>query len=308
VVVPALPGYRARVTFDHFLFLLMSLIWGTTWIAAKAGITAVPPIFFGAARYVLVSAVLLAAMRGLRAVFAGGRAMRVIVGGLFINVGTYAFLFWGMQFVASGVAGVINMSMMPVGLFGLAILLRQEQPTWRHAVALLLGIAGLAALFSSKASFTGDDMELWGVAAILASTLSYCIGSVLSRPLLDAVSPLRLTAAHALVGAAGLGVLSLALEPVSAATFAALMQPAPLAGLLFMVIAGTFFAYTIYLRLVREWGAPRAGLYAFVSPVAALILGTLVFGEPLTWREAAGAAIMLVAAALAMRPRAGPPP
>jgi drug/metabolite transporter (DMT)-like permease len=296
------------VTLDHFLFLVMSLIWGMTWIAAKAAIAAVPPIFFGAARYVLVSAVMLAAMRGLRAVFADGRAARVILSGLFINVGTYAFLFWGMQFVASGLAGVINMSMMPVGLFGFAILLGQEQPRWRHAAALALGIAGLVTLFSSKASFTGNDMELWGVAALLASTLSYCIGSVLSRPLLDTVGPLQLTAAHALVGAAGLIALSLALEPLSGATFVALMQPAPLAGLLFMVIAGTFVAYAIYLRLVRDWGAPRAGLYAFVSPVVALILGTLVFAEPLTWREATGAGVMLLAAALAMRPRAAPPP
>ena len=296
------------MTPDHVLFLVMSLIWGMTWIAAKAAITAVPPIFFGAARYVLVSAVLLAAMRGLRAVFAGGRATRVVVSGLFINVGTYAFLFWGMQFVASGVAGVISMSMMPVGLFGFAILLGQENPTWRHAAALALGIAGLLTLFSSKAAFTGNDMELWGVAAILASTLSYCIGSVLSRPLLDAVSPLQLTAAHAFIGAAGLIALSLALEPISGATFVALMRPGPLAGLLFMAIAGTFVAYAIYLRLVRDWGAPRAGLYAFVSPVIALILGALVFAEPLTWREATGAGVMLLAAALAMRPRTPSPP
>ena len=73
-----------------------------------------------------------------------------------------------------------------------------------------------------------------------------------------------------------------------------------------MVFAGTFVAYTIFLRLVRDWGAPRAGLYSFVSPVVALILGAIVLGEPLTWREFAGAAIMLVAAAIAVAPRPAP--
>ena len=48
-----------------------------------------------------------------------------------------------------------------------------------------------------------------------------------------------------------------------------------------MVFVGTFIAYTIFLRLVRDWGAPRAGLYSFVSPVVALILGAIVLGEPL---------------------------
>jgi drug/metabolite transporter (DMT)-like permease len=97
---------------------------------------------------------------------------------------------------------------------------------------------------------------------------------------------------------------------VTGATFAALLAPAPLAGVLFLVICGTFIAYTIFLRLMRDWGASRAGLYSFVSPVVALVLGATVYGEPLTWREATGAAIMLLAAwiAVARRPVPDAPP
>jgi drug/metabolite transporter (DMT)-like permease len=166
-------------------------------------------------------------------------------------------------------------------------------------------------LFSGKADLGGTTAELWGAAALIAASLAYCLGSVLSRPLLDRLTPLQLTAGQALVGAIGLTALSLIFEPVSAATFRALFAPAPLAGVLFLVIAGTFVAYRIFLRLVRDWGAPRAGLYSFVSPVVALFLGALVYGEPLTWRELAGAAVMLLAAAIAIARRgvpAGPAP
>jgi drug/metabolite transporter (DMT)-like permease len=187
----------------------------------------------------------------------------------------------------------------------------QERPTWRHGLALVLGIAGLVILFAGKAEVAGTAAELWGAAAMVAAALSYCLGSVLSRPLLDQLTPLQLTAAQGLVGAVGLTALSLALEPVSAGTLRAMLQPGPLAGVLFLVIAGTFVAYTIFLRLVRDWGAPRAGLYSFVSPVVALLLGALVYAEPLTWRELTGAAIMLLAAAIAIARRpvpAGPAP
>ncbi|MBV8837583.1 MAG: DMT family transporter, partial [Alphaproteobacteria bacterium] len=95
----------------------------------------------------------------------------------------------------------------------------------------------------------------------------------------------------------------LVLEPVSPSTFVALLSPAPLGGLLFVVIGGTFIAYTIFLHLTRDWGAPRAGLYSFVSPVVALLLGWLVYDEPLTWREILGGAMTLVAAAIALAPR-----
>jgi len=294
------------VTADHLLFLLMSLIWGVTWIATKAGINVVPPLFFGAVRYVLVCAVMLVVVRGLRDVFAHGRAPRLIVTGVLVVVGTYGFLYWGMQFVASGVAGVVNMSMNPVCLFGFAILLGQERPTWRHALALALGVGGLVILFSGTADVAGTASELWGAAALVAAALSYCLGSVLSRPLLGELTPLQLTAAQAIVGAIGLTALSLLLEPISAATFRALLTPVPIGGLLFLVIAGTFIAYTIFLRLVRDWGAPRAGLYSFVSPVVALLLGAIVYAEPLTWRELTGAAILLLAAAIAIARRPVP--
>jgi drug/metabolite transporter (DMT)-like permease len=293
------PRESLRVTVNHLLFLLMSLIWGVTWIATKAGIAVVPPIFFGAVRYVVVSIVLVIAVRDLRTIFAG-RVLRLIVTGTLVNTGTYAFLYWGMLFVASGVAGVINMSMNPVFLFGFAIFLGQEKPSWRHAAALVLGAIGLVILFSNKASFGGSAAELWGAAAVVAGSLTYCLGSVLGRPLLNELTPIQLTAAQSLVGTVGLAALSLLLEPVTPETFDALLAPAPLAGLLFVIVGGTFVAYNIFLRLMREWGAPRAGLYSFVSPVVALVLGALIFGEPLTWREWAGAAIMLLAAAIAV--------
>jgi drug/metabolite transporter (DMT)-like permease len=67
------------------------------------------------------------------------------------------------------------------------------------------------------------------------------------------------------------------------------------------VIFGTFTAYTIYLRLMRNWGASRAGLYAFVSPVVALLLGWLVYAEPLGFDQAAAALLLLGAAVIAVR-------
>lgn len=291
------------MTSHHLLFILMSAIWGVTWAATKAGLAAVPPLFFGAVRYILVAAVLLIAVGGLRATFGGGRAWRIVVTGALVIVATYGLLYWGMLFVPSGVAGVVNMSMNPVFFFALAILFGQERPTWRHAAALTLGIAGLLILFSSKASFGGTPPELLGAAAVVVASLAYCLGSVLTRPLLRDVKPLELTTAQAVVGAAGMSALSLALEPVSFDTVKALLSPAPLAGLMFVVIGGTFVAYTIFLHLMRDWGASRAGLYSFVSPVVALILGALIYAEPLGWREAAGAAMMLVAAGIALAPR-----
>lgn len=288
---------------NALLFVLMSLIWGTTWIAIKAGVSQVPPLFFAGARFVLVAVTLAVAVKGVSKAFAQTRRARVIVTGLLVNVATYGLLFWGMQSVPSGISGLTNLSFIAIGLFGFAILFGQEKPTWHYGLSLAAGLGGLVILFSDNLSAAGTPDELVGGAAIVIGTLAYCLGSVMAKPLLQDLRPLQLTAAHAVVAAVTLPLLSLLLEPVSGETFRDLASPAPLAGLLFLVIGGTFIAYTIYMRLVRDWGAPRAGLYAFTSPVIALLLGAIIYAEPFGPREITGGAVMLIAAAFAIRSR-----
>ena len=293
------------MSIDYALFAMMAMIWGLTWIAIKAGITAVPPVLFAATRYLLVAMVMAVAVKGSWLAFRNGRAPRLLVTGLFNNVATYALIFWGMQYAASGVAGLVNLALMPVALYGFAILFGDERASWRHAAALVLGVAGLFALFWQRSTTPAGVVEAQGLAAVVAATLSYALGSQLSRPLLRQLTPLEVTGAHAIVGAAGLSVLALGLGEATAPHFRALLAPAPLSGLVFLVVFGTFVAYTIYLRLLYAWGAPRAGLYAFVSPVVALLAGAAAFGEPLGLSEAIGAVAMLAGAGLAMpRPMA----
>lgn len=292
---------RAGGAANYLLFAVMSLIWGSTWIAAKAGVSATPPLFFATARFVVAIVCLAAFVRGFGAAFAPHLRGRVVASGLLVNAGTYGLLFWGMQTVASGVAGLVNLALIPVGLLGLSVLSGQEKAGWRHAVALLLGSAGLVLVFWRNAGFGGGRGEWLGVAAIVAGTFCYCLGAVLSRPLLQTLAPLQLTTAQAIVGVVALAVLSATFETVTAATVAALLTPTLIAALLAVSLLGTIVGYTIYLRLLRVWGAFRAGLYAFVSPVVALAAGALAFGEAVGWRELVGAATMLAGAALAMR-------
>ena len=91
---------------DLALFAVMSLIWGATWAAVKVGVTAVPPIFFVAMRYTLVCILLTVFVRGVAGPLRA-HAGRTVASGALVNVGTYALLFWGMQYVSSGVSGLM---------------------------------------------------------------------------------------------------------------------------------------------------------------------------------------------------------
>ncbi|TPI77282.1 EamA family transporter [Mesorhizobium sp. B2-8-9] len=282
------------------LFGLMALIWGLTWAAVKIGLEAgVPPILLAGLRYLLTAGILAFWTQGALSAFAEGRSMRVIISALLTNAGTYGLLFWGMQTVPSGLSGLVNLALVPVLLFGLAVLLREERPTWRHGLALALGCTGLLGLFWTRLVEQESGNGL-GLAAIVTGTACYCAGSVIARPLIGPIKPLTLTAIHAVLGGAALIVVSFLLGEVSA-TLPGKIDVAPAAAsLLFLSLLGTIVAYTIYLRLLEQWGTARAGLYAFISPIVALAVGVWLFGEKVGAAEIGGAALLLVAAGLAL--------
>jgi drug/metabolite transporter (DMT)-like permease len=138
------------------------------------------------------------------------------------------------------------------------------------------------------------------LAAIALGTLLYCVGAVLSRPITTAMPVLTLAGWQTLIGGIGLGALSLALEPVEVRYLRELATWPTLPALAFLVVAGSLAGFTIYMRLLRDWGAFRAGLYAFVSPVIAVGVGVVALSERFGWAEGLGAVLMFAAAAIAL--------
>src|SRR4030095_2433045 len=101
------------------LFAAMCLIWGVTWIAIKIGIAAVPPLFFAGTRLAAAGALLLLWLWLCRAALRRRRrdAAPLALSAALVIVGTYGFLFWGMQHVSSGLSAIINLSLMPAMLY-----------------------------------------------------------------------------------------------------------------------------------------------------------------------------------------------
>lgn len=282
-------------------FALLCLLWGLAWAAVKLGLGVIPPLQLAAWRYLLTAALLLPFVRGGGSAFRQGRALRTVAASLLAFTGTYGPIFWGMRHVSSGLAGLVNMALVPVLLFGLAVLSGEETPRWRHAAALLVGCAGLTMLFWTR--LEGADASVAGLIAIVAGTASSCIGITLSRPLLVAVGPLTLVMVQTAIGGLGLLLLASVFEPISAATLAPLATPQGYGSVIFTSVFGTIVGFTIYLLLLREWGTVRASMYAFVSPIIALTVGVVMFGETMGAPEIAGAALLMIAAAITLSRR-----
>ena len=287
----------------------MCLVWGLTWWPAKVGAAHVPPIVLAAARFTVAGALML--------VWAGRDALavprsahgRLLATALLVNTGNYALLFWGIARAPTGLAAVVNFATIPVFSLVASRVLEREPIGARRVAAIVLGILGLALLFATRAGAAGSPVaggdELVGLAAIALGTLLYCVGAVLSRPIAAVMPVLTLAGWQTLLGGAGLVALALALEPVGPPQLRELVRWPTLPALAFLVVAGSLAGFTIYLRLLRDWGAFRAGLYAFVSPGIAVAVGVVVLGERFGWVEVAGGVVMFAAAAIAFAPPPG---
>lgn len=286
------------------MFAFLCLVWGTTWLAMKAGITAVPPGFFSGTRWTMAGMLLL----GWR--WWKGLPVRVPIR-LLWRLGLVALLMialnasiqqYGLRQIGSGLGAVITSGVTPVALLGFSVGSRQERFTWKQARAIALGLAGLLLLFGPKA-LAGHlaGAELLGATGVLVACFCYCAGSVVARPLMRTLPPAQVATITNLIGGIILLVGSLLFEPGVGQALRFEWGRAAWAGWLFLLLPGSLGATIIYFVLVRDWGASRAGTYAFVSPVFAVLLGMAVYGEPVSVLDAVGMAFMLAAAAVVIR-------
>ena len=251
----------------------MCLIWGATWVATKEGISAVPPVLFAGYRFIAAVLCLygLLLLRHTPLAFRRCDWPRLMAVTLLMVSACYSLLFWGMTFVNSGTAALIDLSLTPVALLIFAIAHGEERFNPQRALAIGLGVLGLAVLFAPKAmAGARHEGELIGGAAIIVSAFMYAWGSVLARPLLRAYPPTLMAAATTLIGGVVLLIGSLVLEPGARAAADGNWGVRAWLGWAFMVLGGSLAGYTIFMRLLKAWGPSRAGAYAFVSPAVAV--------------------------------------
>jgi drug/metabolite transporter (DMT)-like permease len=284
-------------------FVLMSLIWSATWLAMKLGVGTVPPIFFGGTRFVVAGLLLLmlALFRGETRRFDRHEIWRLLLVQLLIVVLTYAPLFWGILHVPSGLTAVLDLTLMPVSLIGFGIALGEESWSLGRALALGLGFVGLAVLFGPRAVMPTDPLGLLGAAAIVFSAVVYSLGSVVARPLAKTTNSTFLSGITMLPGGLILTLGAWAFEPGARAAAWFNWSAAAWGGWLFLVVFGSLVAFTTYLRLIAVWGPARAGSYAYVSPVIAVLLGVVLLHEHLALRDGFGMTLLLVAAFCSLR-------
>lgn len=280
-------------------YVLMVLLWGSTWAAIKIGVAEVPPYVFAFERAVAVATILTVAVLVLRQSFPRTRQalLASAISGLF-NIGTsWALIFWAEQFVPSGLVAVFG-AMAPVWTAILAhFFVRGDRLSRLKVVALVLGLVGTALLVGAPAASEGPN-ALLATALLALMPISWAIAAILISRSLSRESPIAVVGIGTWVGA--LFLLPFALTQIG--------QPQhwnwpSVAAFAYLVVGGSCIGLVLNAWLYRKLRPTTVTLSQVLIPTQALLIGGLALGEEFSVRMLAGAA--LVVAAVALNARAG---
>lgn len=291
-------------------FAIIYFVWGSTFLAIRVGVHEVPPLLLAAMRFLAAGLVLYGWMiaRGERSP-SGRQWGSVFLLALLIFVVDYGLLFWAEQRVPSGIAAVM-MATIPVFIALSEILfLRTQRLTTRLALALLIGIGGVAVLMSRSLSYLnlgGAPIDRAGAVALIIGSMSWSIASVLTRKLALPSSKVMSSGAQMLAGGVMLTLAAAALGEFHHFDPSTVSRGAWLS-LLYLIVAGSIIGFTAYVWLIHHESPTKVGTYAYVNPVVAVLFGYFLGGESLGLRTIVGTLCVLISVVVITTTRAAKP-
>ena len=284
----------------HASFAVLGAIWGCSFLFIKLGLQSFTPVQVAFGRLAIGALVLLVIARATGTPLPRRRETwrHLAVAALLFCSVPFALFAWGETQVSSILAGLVNACTPLATLVVVLAAFPEEHPTRTRVAGLAIGFAGVLVLIGVWEGIGGG--ELLGILACVGAISCYGMAFPYTRRHLVGTGdgPIGIATGQVLLAAlfllpvvvleAGLGGGAVT-TPVSAATILGMLA---LGGL------GSGVAYVLNTKIVMAAGGTVASSVTYVTPLFAVAAGFLVLGEPLSWHQPAGGAIVLLGVAV----------
>ncbi len=275
------------------------LAWGSTYLAIHYAVASIPPFFMTGTRF-LVAGIILYTWRRL----AGdprptARQWRssVIIGNLLL-VGGIGGVSWAEQYVPSGISALI-IAATPLWIVLIeAVRPGGTRPTKLTMLGILTGLAGIVILIDpGKSSGQAEGYNILGIAALLLAAFSWAAGSIYSHSADLPQSASLGTGMELLAGSAGSYLIGLLTGEASRVSLANITLSSA-GGLAYLIVVGSLIGFVCYTWLLRVAPTALVVTYAYVNPLIAVVLGSLLAQEVLSTKVVMATPLILSAVIL----------
>lgn len=270
-------------------YILMCLVFGTTFLAIKMGIDAgLPPFLSAGIRFLAAGAILLAWLVWKRkATFSLLLHREMLFTGIGLTFGTFSTLYWAEQHIPSGIAAVLSATG-PLMIMLLQTFILRQKASRISLAGCLIGFAGVVLLLLPSLTVKVSLYFALGCLVVLLGEIFYSSGAIYSKQVIrqfSDTSPIALNAAQMIHGGILLMLLSFFTEPIQLETFA---HTQAVASLLYLTIVGSMVGHSLFYWLVSKTNPVFPSTWLYISPFIALCLGVVWYNEVLSWYSLLG--------------------
>lgn len=261
------------------VWLILCLIWGTTWIFIKIGLNDLPPITFSAARFGLAVLILAPVIRifGFAMPRTASEWKLIALTGFLQFSLNYSAVFWSEQYITSGLAAVLQSMITVFGLLLAWIFLPDEKITRQKIVGVAMGIVGVAVIFIDQLRVE-SFLAFAGCVAIVLGAYAAAQASILIKAKGSGLHPASLVFSQMICGLPAIVIYALIAEgnPLSHNwSLTAILC------VLYLTVLGTIAAFWLYYWLLSRIESTKAMMISLVTPLLAVVIGAIFLGETL---------------------------
>lgn len=272
-------------------WLILCLVWGTTWFFIKIGLTDLPPISFAAIRFITAALIVFFIIRLKKIPLPRTKKewKFLALTGLLQFSFNYALVFWSEKYISSGLAAVLQATIPIFGLFFAWIHLSNETIGWRKISAIILGVVGVAVIFIEQLQIN-SFMAFTACLAIVVGACAAAEASILTKAFGGRQHPASIVFGQMMCGLLPLILVGLWTEgnPLDFHWTATAIF-----SVLYLAVFGTIIAFWLYYWLLSKIESSKAMTISLVTPLVAVIVGALALGEKLPPQTFAGGALIL---------------
>jgi drug/metabolite transporter (DMT)-like permease len=293
---PVPDGEERRAVLGWAAYLTVSVVWGSTFLGIAVALRSFTPWGVVTIRFTIASVLCLVLGRLLGETWPGARAVgHLAVSGAVLLGVCNALVTWAELHIPSGLAAVLCA---PVPIFLALMSLKTEPLGARGWAGAVIGFIGVVVLMAPERA---PRASLAGAGAILVSTVLWAWATLYVKKNISG-GGLLTNAGVQMLTAAAIGLVA---GPLTGGFVRAPLRREAVLAILYLSVMGSCLAFTAFGYLTRVWPAARAGTYAYLNPLVAVLLGAALLGEPLGPRLILGMLVLLAGVALVQLRRRG---
>ena len=278
---------------------ITSIVWGTTWVASKIGINHMPAFELASIRQFLggIIYVTFFLIKG-EGLPTWKQFLWLVPMALLMFVSSNGIATYGLQFITSGLAALI------AALYPISVVLIERyyykaiKITPQTALGLCLGLLGIGFIFYKDSLQVHGSNYILGVALSLFAMITWSVGSIIIARTKTTINAYYSIGWQMLISAAIMTGFTLftgdyiPLNEIPAVSWGVII---------YMVIGGSVFAFISFIYSMKHLHPAIASLYAYINPVVAIWVGSLLLSESMSINSIVGTIITLVGVYLVNR-------